>query len=77
MDMFLNPQFAKGRGLDTDIELALIKKYGLDQPIHVQYVKWLGNLIQGDFGESFRYRRPVIDLILEKLPYTLQLGSGG
>jgi len=75
MDMFLNPQFAKGRGLDADIELALIKKYGLDQPIHVQYVKWLGNLIQGDFGESFRYRRPVIDLILEKLPYTLQLAS--
>ena len=32
MDMFLNPQFAKGRGLDADIELALIKKYGLDQP---------------------------------------------
>lgn len=32
MDMFLNPQFAKGRGLDPDIELALIKKYGLDQP---------------------------------------------
>ena len=75
MDMFLNPQFAKGRGLDPDIELALIKKYGLDQPVHVQYVKWLGNLIQGDFGESFRYRRPVIDLILEKLPYTLQLAS--
>ena len=32
LDMFLNPQFAKGRGLDADIELALIKKYGLDQP---------------------------------------------
>lgn len=73
MDMFLNPQYAKGKGLDSSIELALIKKYGLDQPIHVQYVKWLGNIVQGDFGESFRYRRPVADLMLERIPYTLQL----
>jgi peptide/nickel transport system permease protein len=39
----------------------------------VQYVKWLGNLLQGDLGESFRYRRPVADLIAERIPYTLLL----
>ena len=40
MDMFLNPQFAKGRGLDADIELALIKKYGLDQPIPFKIINY-------------------------------------
>jgi peptide/nickel transport system permease protein len=49
------------------------QKYGLDRPIHVQYVKWLGNLLQGDLGESFHYRRPVADLIAERIPYTLLL----
>ena len=49
------------------------QKYGLDQPIHVQYLKWLGNLAKGDLGESFRYRRPVTSLIRERVPYTLQL----
>ena len=54
--------------------LELIRqKYGLDQPIHVQYVKWIGNLAQGDLGESFRHRRPVATLIAERIPFTLQL----
>ncbi len=71
MDMYLEPQ----RQVEVDpavIEL-LRQKYGLDQPIHVQYGRWLGNVLQGDFGESFRYRRPVSDLLAEAIPYTLQL----
>ena len=48
-------------------------KYGLDQPMHIQYVRWLGNVLHGDFGESFRHRRPVSHLLAEAVPYTLQL----
>src|SRR5262249_187180 len=48
-------------------------KYGLDQPIPVQYVIWLKNLARGELGESFQYHRPVSTLIAERLPYTLQL----
>jgi peptide/nickel transport system permease protein len=47
---------------------------GLDQPIVVQYVRWLGNALRGDFGDSLFYRTPVADLILERLPVTLTLG---
>jgi peptide/nickel transport system permease protein len=71
MDMFLEPRLRRQADPET-IEL-LRQKYGLDQPVHVQYVRWLGNLVQGDLGDSFRYRRPVSSLIAERVPYTLQL----
>ncbi|QUL98683.1 MAG: ABC transporter permease [Candidatus Fermentithermobacillus carboniphilus] len=58
----------------TPEELARIRAlYGLDEPIHVQYVKWLGHVLKGDFGRSFVDGRPVMDHILERLPYTLYL----
>lgn len=71
LDMYLEPQRQRQVGPEV-IEL-LRKKYGLDQPIHIQYVRWLGNVMHGDFGESFRHRRPVRDLLAEAVPYTLQL----
>jgi peptide/nickel transport system permease protein len=71
MDMYMEEQ--RQRQIDPEIIELLRQKYGLDQPINVQYVRWLGNVVKGDFGESFRYRRPVIDLITERIPYTLQL----
>ena len=45
----------------------------LDQPIWAQYLYWVGNVLQGDFGFSWRIRMPVSDLILQKLPVTAQL----
>ncbi|MEC1560510.1 ABC transporter permease [Bacillus haynesii] len=51
-----------------------IEKYGLNEPEHIQYLKWLGNMVQGDFGTSIvRKGTPVIDLILARLPNTLLL----
>jgi peptide/nickel transport system permease protein len=47
--------------------------YGLDKPIHVRYLIWLGRLVTLDFGESFLDHRPVIRKILERLPATLLL----
>ncbi|HWP74062.1 MAG TPA: ABC transporter permease, partial [Methylomirabilota bacterium] len=47
--------------------------FGLDQPWYVQYVKWLGRLSHGDLGTSWRTGKPVILLILERLPVTLEL----
>jgi len=47
----------------------------LDQPIWSQYLYWVGNVLQGDFGFSWRIRMPVTDLILEKLPVTAQLAT--
>lgn len=48
-------------------------KYGLDQPVPVQYVKWLGNVLQGDFGDSLRLHVPVLNEILRRLPLTAEL----
>jgi len=50
-------------------------KYGLDQPLPVQYVRWLGGVLQGDLGESMRIQQPIGQLVLQKLPVTLQLGT--
>jgi len=46
---------------------------GLDRPLHVQYVAFLGGAVRGDFGESFRHQQPAFGLVLERLPATLEL----
>ena len=51
----------------------LRRRFGLDQPLYVQYFKWVGNLLQGDFGMSFEWRQPVSDLIWERMGLTLLL----
>ncbi|MDI3307208.1 MAG: ABC transporter permease [Acetobacteraceae bacterium] len=47
----------------------------LDRPLWQQYLHWIGNVVQGDFGFSWRIRMPVSELILEKLPVTFQLAT--
>jgi len=51
----------------------LIQELGLDQPLPVQYVKFIGRAVQGDFGQSLRFRAPAMELVLEKLPATAKL----
>lgn len=53
--------------------LALAAAYGLDRPLPLQYLTFLANIAQGDFGNSFVYGRPVLDLIFERLPATLEV----
>lgn len=47
------------------------EKFGLDKPLYQQYFIWVGNMLQGDFGNSFKDNRPVIDKILERMPITI------
>ncbi|HEX6989294.1 MAG TPA: ABC transporter permease [Bacillota bacterium] len=47
---------------------------GLDDPFLVQYLRWLGNFLQGDLGQSFADGRPVLTRIMERMPATLELG---
>ncbi|MEB3210537.1 MAG: ABC transporter permease [Leptolyngbyaceae bacterium] len=49
------------------------RSYGLDQPIHIRYVKWVWALLHGDLGYSFNSRSPVIGLIWQRLPTTLSV----
>lgn len=56
-------------------EIENIKEYfGFDKPAHERYVEWLGNLVQGDWGRSYVYREPVLDVILSKMPISLFFG---
>jgi len=50
------------------------KTLGLDQPIPLQYARFLGRLLHGDMGSSYRMNRPVIDILLDALPNTIKLG---
>jgi ABC-type dipeptide/oligopeptide/nickel transport system permease component len=52
---------------------AFNQREGLDQPIWVQFFKYLGNLLQGDLGESFAQRRSVAEILIERLPTTIEL----
>jgi len=54
----------------------LRQKYGLDKPVHIQYLKWLGHLLQGDLGNSiYGSRIPVSQILLEALPRTISIAS--
>jgi peptide/nickel transport system permease protein len=53
---------------------ATIERLGLDQPVLVQYWSWLSSALVGDFGESIQSRDPVLGLIVDRIPATLQLG---
>lgn len=56
-----------------DIRAEAIRRYGLDLPLGEQYLAFLGRLLRGDFGTSFVFGMPVLDLILSRLPATLEL----
>ncbi|HEX5078515.1 MAG TPA: ABC transporter permease [Geminicoccaceae bacterium] len=51
----------------------LLEQFGLDQPLHVQYGAFMANLVQGELGTSFIYKRPVLDMILEVFPNSIVL----
>jgi microcin C transport system permease protein len=52
----------------------LKKQYGFDQPVHIRYLIWVKNIAKLDFGESFSYQEPVIDVITSKFPVSLSFG---
>jgi peptide/nickel transport system permease protein len=58
----------------TSEQLAAVREeFGLDQPVLVQYLTYLGQLLRGDIGDSFQFRRPAVDVVLDRLPYTITL----
>lgn len=65
--------FISQTDFDPEQQERIRAKLGLDQPVYIQYWRWLSNAIQGDFGRSFSFSVPVAQLIGERLPSTLQL----
>ncbi|MFM8594265.1 MAG: ABC transporter permease [Chloroflexota bacterium] len=58
---------------NPEIRAAAEKKYGLDQPAPVQYLRWMGNLLRGDLGDSISSRRPVLTDLKQYIPGTIEL----
>jgi peptide/nickel transport system permease protein len=58
----------------TDAQLTELRQaLGLDRPVAIQYVSFLGDVLQGDFGESFQHHRPAFEVVLERFTYTALL----
>lgn len=64
----------RGTGISQELLDDLSKQYGFDKPVHVRYWIWLKNISRLDFGDSFTYQEPVIDVITSKFPVSLQFG---
>ena len=65
-------------GKSTQVSEEVLKnlsiQYGFDKPIHIRYFIWLKNISKLDFGESFTYQEPAIDVISSKFPVSLSFG---
>jgi peptide/nickel transport system permease protein len=64
-----------GEERDPEALAAIRTRYHLDEPVVVQYGIWIWGVLQGNFGQSMRINVPVRDLVLEKLPVTIQLAT--
>jgi len=69
VEMLVNPQ------ADQEERERVRVEFGLDQPMWVQYGRFIGNALSGDLGNSFVYGRPAVDVILERMPATLELAA--
>ena len=62
---------SQGEAVDPEKIEALRKEYGLDQPVYIQYAKWVGGLVQGNLGYSFEYSLPVNEVVGDRLALTV------
>ena len=51
-------------------------QYGFDRPLYVRFFEWMGQLVTGDFGNSYYWKQPVFDLLIDRAPVTLTLAAG-
>ncbi len=64
--------YVSERASTEEIEL-IRRNLGFDRPLHIQYLAFLGNLLQGDLGTSLGYKTPALDVVLERFPATIEL----
>jgi peptide/nickel transport system permease protein len=62
-----------GEEQDPEVIAYLREKMRLDEPLPMRYLHWVGGVLQGDLGESIRNQQPVLELVLQKLPVTIEL----
>ncbi len=65
---------ASGSSMDQAQIDAMREMYGLDKPLHIQYIKWMGRILRGDLGVSLDWQKPIKELIGERLMLTVVMG---
>jgi peptide/nickel transport system permease protein len=73
LESYIANLMAQGDEVDLAEIEALKRTYGLDQPMYVQFSKWIWKILHGDFGQSLEFRRPINELLGERLALTLLL----
>ena len=64
---------SSGAQVTLEMEAALRHQYGVDRPVYVRYLLWMSKMIRGEMGLSYEWRRPVRDLIAERLPLSIMI----
>ncbi len=72
---FVDVMLGIGPDVSAEQREVIARAHGLDKPVPVQYVVWLGNALTGDFGRSLRTDQPVAEVIIDRLPATLELAA--
>lgn len=73
LDSYIARLETSGIEVTQDQIAALEQRYGLNQSLYKRFFKWFGGIVQGDFGISFSWNKPVTELILERLPITMAI----
>jgi peptide/nickel transport system permease protein len=76
VDAYIAQLASSGAIVGAEEAANLRHQYGLDQPIYIQYVRWIGLVVQGNFGMAMEYNRPVMEVIGDRLPLTLVVSFG-
>jgi len=76
VDIKIDQLRAQGGNVPQDQIEALKRRYGVDDPLHIKYWKWISRTLQGDFGTSFETDTPVAGIIAQRLPITFALTFG-
>ena len=64
-----------GGGQDKETVIKMQERYGLNKPLHVQYLRWVSGFVRGDFGYSLEWNSPVLPLVLRRMGYTVLVGG--
>lgn len=74
LNVATDPAYAiAGEDATPDVIEAIRARYGLDRPMGVRYLDWLGGVLTGDFGESYYWHQPVVQLVASRAPVTIAL----
>src|SRR5436305_14176988 len=74
---YIANQAANGGTVSAEAAANLRTQYGLDQPVYVQYVKWMGLVVRGNFGIAMEYQLPVAQVIGDRLWLTVAVSAAG